>query len=53
MEGDFHFYRVSSKNQVTLPKEFQDLLNVREGDYTTYCIEDGQVFVTKAGLISF
>ncbi|PTX55109.1 AbrB family looped-hinge helix DNA binding protein [Melghirimyces profundicolus] len=49
----YHVYRISSKNQVTLPKQVQDLLEVREGDYITYQIEDGRVYVTKAGLIPF
>ncbi|PTX55084.1 AbrB family looped-hinge helix DNA binding protein [Melghirimyces profundicolus] len=48
-----HVNRISSKNQVTLPKQVQDLLDVREGDYITYRIEDGRVYVTKVGLIPF
>lgn len=48
-----HVYRVTEKGQVTLPKNIRDFLQVREGDYITYIIENGKVIVTKALLTPF
>jgi AbrB family looped-hinge helix DNA binding protein len=46
-----HLYRVTSKGQITLPKNVRELLQVSEGDYLTYRIENGRVYLEKANLI--
>ncbi|TCP68544.1 AbrB/MazE/SpoVT family DNA-binding domain-containing protein [Baia soyae] len=46
-----HIYRISSKGQVTVPKEVRECLELKEGDYITFGIEDGRVFIDKVQLV--
>lgn len=39
--------RVSSKGQVTIPKDIRDVLGVGDGSYITFVVEDGSVRVVN------
>lgn len=38
---------VTTKGQVTIPKEIRDSLDLREGDRVVFVIEDGQATIRK------
>lgn len=42
-----HTSRMSSKGQVTIPKEFREVLALRPGDLLTYDVKDGILAVRK------
>lgn len=42
--------KVTRKGQVTLPKEFRDILGVEEGDLLHAHIEDNSIIFSKPGL---
>jgi antitoxin PrlF len=44
--------RISSKGQVTIPKNIRQLLNLNEGDRVAFIEENGKVVITKASLIA-
>lgn len=39
--------RVSSKGQVTIPKDIRDVLGVGGGSYITFVVEDGSVRIVN------
>lgn len=39
---------VTSKGQVTIPKEFRDLLGIRAGDRVEFRLRDGEVVLRKS-----
>lgn len=45
--------RISSKGQVTVPKNIRKSLNLKDGDRVAFIEEDGKVVITKASLIAF
>jgi antitoxin PrlF len=47
-----HVYRISSKGQVTLPKEVRKCLQLEEGDYIIFGKENGKIFIDKAQISS-
>jgi len=40
--------KVSSKFQVTIPKEVRERLGLKEGDYVAFIIRDDEVVIKKA-----
>jgi antitoxin PrlF len=44
--------RISSKGQVTIPKNIRQILNLNEGDRVAFIEENGKVVITKASLIA-
>lgn len=44
--------RISSKGQVTIPKNIRDALKLSEGDRVAFIEEDGKVIITKASLLA-
>jgi AbrB family looped-hinge helix DNA binding protein len=43
--------RITTKGQVTLPKNVRELLNAEEGDYIIFYQEEGKVFI-EAGRVT-
>lgn len=42
--------KMTSKNQITLPKEVKDVIGAEQGDYVIFYREDGRIFI-QAGQI--
>ncbi len=40
--------KVSSKFQITIPKEVRESLGIRPGDYVAFIIKDNEVVMRKA-----
>lgn len=47
------FSKVTSKGQVTIPKEIREKLGVCEGDQLAFVEVDGEIVIKKAELITF
>jgi antitoxin PrlF len=47
------FSKITSKGQVTIPKEVREKLNVQEGDHIAFVEVDGQIIVQKAEVVTF
>ncbi len=45
--------RISSKGQITIPKEVRKKLNLKEGDKVLFVEEDGKVVIANASYIAF
>jgi len=39
---------VSTKGQVTIPKEIRDIMELREGDRVIFILDDGRIYLRKA-----
>lgn len=44
--------RVSSKGQITIPKEIRDKLGLKEGDKVLFLEENGKVVITNSSYIA-
>ncbi len=49
MRQDF-IVKVTRKGQVTIPKKFRDILNIKEGDSLYVRLEGDKVVLTKPGI---
>jgi len=47
------FSKITSKNQITIPKEIRERLGVGEGDKLAFVEVDGEILIKKAELITF
>lgn len=45
--------RISSKGQITIPKEVRNKLNLKEGDKVLFIVEDGKVVIANASYMAF
>ncbi|MHB1393505.1 MAG: AbrB/MazE/SpoVT family DNA-binding domain-containing protein [Clostridia bacterium] len=45
--------RISSKGQITIPKEVRKKLNLKEGDKVLFIEEDGKVVIANASYMAF
>ncbi len=43
-----HFAKITSKSQTTVPREVREALRVGPGDTLAYCIDGGDVRISKA-----
>ena len=43
--------RVTTKGQITLPKDVREILNAEEGDYIIFFKEEGRMFFEAGSLI--
>ena len=43
--------RVTTKGQITLPKDVREILNAEEGDYIIFFKEEGRMFIEAGSLI--
>ena len=44
--------RVTTKGQITLPKDVREILNAEEGDYIIFFKEEGRMFIEAGSLIT-
>jgi antitoxin PrlF len=44
--------RVTTKGQITLPKDVREILNAEEGDYIIFFKEEGRIFIEAGSLIA-
>ena len=44
--------RVTTKGQITLPKDVREILNAEEGDYIIFFREEGRIFIEAGSLIA-
>lgn len=44
--------RIASKGQVTIPRQFREKLNLKEGDRVLFEEKDGEVVVRKAAVVA-
>jgi len=42
--------RVTTKGQITLPKDVREVLNAEEGDYIIFLKEGGKIFIEAGSL---
>jgi len=47
-EKPYYLAKLTSKNQVVIPKEVREILNLKPGDYIAFIVEDNTVRVKKA-----
>ena len=40
--------KVMSKGQVTIPKRIRDLLNLENGDYVTFIVDEGRIQIVNS-----
>ncbi|CEM63417.1 AbrB/MazE/SpoVT family DNA-binding domain-containing protein [Treponema phagedenis] len=40
--------KVMSKGQVTIPKRIRDLLNLENGDYVTFIVDEGRIQIVTS-----
>lgn len=44
--------RMTTKNQITVPKEVKDILHVKPGDYVVYMREGNRVYLVAGAIVS-
>lgn len=44
--------RVTTKGQITLPKDVREILNAEEGDYIIFFKEEGRISIEAGSLIT-
>ena len=44
--------RVTTKGQITLPKDVREILNAEEGDYIIFFKEEGRMFIEAGSLMA-
>ena len=44
--------RVTTKGQITLPKDVREILNAEEGDYIIFFKEEGRISIEAGSLIA-
>ncbi len=44
--------RVTTKGQITLPKDVREVLNAEEGDYIIFFKEEGRVYIEAGSLMT-
>jgi len=48
--SDKEFLKVTRKGQVTIPKKYRDLLNIKEGDIIYASLEENKIILVKLGI---
>jgi len=46
-----YYAKVTSKFQITIPREVRELLGVKRGDVIAFIVENGKVEVKKARIV--